>query len=139
MVGVMLSADDISTAPQEVRLWLQQQVLLAVGAIRNMHSSIHPGPLPAVVDPEVKTSGMMALAPPNAKPCELSEAPRLDQRSEPDHRAALQKLIAERAYELWEHQGRPQGCDLIHWREAEKDIMARVKGSSSSHDSRLTQ
>ena len=37
--------------------------------------------------------------------------------------AAIQKLIAERAYELWENQGRPHGCDLIHWHEAEREIM----------------
>ena len=36
---------------------------------------------------------------------------------------AIQKLISERAYELWENHGRPQGCDLIHWREAEQEIM----------------
>ena len=47
--------------------------------------------------------------------------------------AAMQKLIAERAYELWENQGRPRGCDLIHWREAEQEIMdclARTQGDS---------
>ena len=27
-----------------------------------------------------------------------------------------------RAYELW-NQGRPHGCDLINWREAEQEIM----------------
>ena len=37
--------------------------------------------------------------------------------------AAIKRLIAERAYELWENQGRPHGCDLIHWREAEQEIM----------------
>ena len=37
--------------------------------------------------------------------------------------AAVRRLIAERAYELWENQGKPHGCDLIHWREAEQEIM----------------
>jgi hypothetical protein len=36
---------------------------------------------------------------------------------------AKDKLIAERAYEPWENQGRPRGCDLVHWREAEQEIM----------------
>jgi hypothetical protein len=36
---------------------------------------------------------------------------------------AVLKLIAERAYELWENQGRPFGCDMIHWHEAEREIM----------------
>ncbi len=40
---------------------------------------------------------------------------------------AIQKLIAERAYEFWENQGRPHGCDLIHWREAEQEIMDCLK------------
>ena len=44
--------------------------------------------------------------------------------------AAIQKLIAERAYELWENQGRPYGCDLIHWHEAEQEIMGCVRRSS---------
>jgi hypothetical protein len=37
--------------------------------------------------------------------------------------AAIQKLITERAYELWENQGRPHGCDPIHRDEAEQEIM----------------
>jgi hypothetical protein len=36
--------------------------------------------------------------------------------------AAVRRLIAERAYELW-NQGKPHGCDLINWREAEQEIM----------------
>ena len=37
--------------------------------------------------------------------------------------ASIRKLIAERAYELWENHGRPHGCDAIHWRAAEQEIM----------------
>ena len=44
--------------------------------------------------------------------------------------AAIQKLIAERAYELWENQGKPHGCDLIHWHEAEQEITDCVRRSS---------
>ena len=44
--------------------------------------------------------------------------------------AAIKRLIAERAYELWENQGRPHGCDLIHWREAEQEIMNCVEKPS---------
>ncbi len=50
-------------------------------------------------------------------------------QSKPDERsAAIHKLIVERAYELWENRGRPHGCDLIHWREAEQEIMACLEG-----------
>ena len=41
--------------------------------------------------------------------------------------AAIKQLIAERAYELWENQGRPHGCDLIHWHEAEQEIMESLE------------
>jgi hypothetical protein len=40
--------------------------------------------------------------------------------------SALREMIAERAYELWETQGRPEGCDLIHWYQAEQEILAYV-------------
>ena len=31
-----------------------------------------------------------------------------------------QQLIAQRAYELWEQNGRVEGRDLEHWLEAER-------------------
>jgi hypothetical protein len=30
--------------------------------------------------------------------------------------------IARRAYQLWEAEGRPHGCDLQHWLRAEEEI-----------------
>jgi hypothetical protein len=36
---------------------------------------------------------------------------------------AVSKLIAVHAYELWENQGNPHGCDQIHWHQAEREIM----------------
>jgi hypothetical protein len=39
---------------------------------------------------------------------------------------ALRQIIAERAYELWEEHGRPSGYDLIHWRQAEQEILASI-------------
>lgn len=41
--------------------------------------------------------------------------------------AALNRMISERAYHLWEAEGRPQGQDFNHWVKAEKDIYARIK------------
>ena len=35
--------------------------------------------------------------------------------------------LAERAYQLWENQGRPNGSDLIHWRQAEAEILDCLK------------
>ncbi len=43
---------------------------------------------------------------------------------EPMKEAAIQHLIAERAYELWENQGYPHGHHLLHWRQAEQEIMS---------------
>ena len=35
-----------------------------------------------------------------------------------------QEDIARAAYLLWERQGRPSGCDMEFWLEAEKDLLA---------------
>lgn len=41
--------------------------------------------------------------------------------------AQLNRMISERAYFIWEEQGRPQGADFDIWLQAEKDICARMK------------
>jgi hypothetical protein len=48
--------------------------------------------------------------------------------------AAIRQLTAVRAYEMWENQGRPQGCHLIHWRQAEQDVMACLTAASGAPD-----
>jgi Protein of unknown function (DUF2934) len=35
---------------------------------------------------------------------------------------AREQAIRERAYEIWEEEGRPDGKDLDHWRRAELEI-----------------
>lgn len=30
--------------------------------------------------------------------------------------------ISRRAYEIWESEGRPEGCDLRHWLQAEQEL-----------------
>ncbi len=30
--------------------------------------------------------------------------------------------ISRRAYEIWETEGRPEGCELRHWAQAEKEL-----------------
>lgn len=37
--------------------------------------------------------------------------------------------ISRRAYELWESEGRPDGCDLRHWLQAEQELSARYANS----------
>ena len=47
---------------------------------------------------------------------------------------AVRQLIAIRAYEMWENQGRPRGYDLIHWHQAEQDVMACVTAAAERND-----
>ena len=44
----------------------------------------------------------------------------------------IRQLIAVRAYEIWESQGRPHGHDAAHWRQAEQDITACLADSSAA-------
>ncbi|MBI1220948.1 MAG: DUF2934 domain-containing protein [Rhodobacteraceae bacterium] len=37
---------------------------------------------------------------------------------------ALRKTVEQRAYALWEAEGKPDGRDADHWRQAESEIMA---------------
>jgi hypothetical protein len=32
--------------------------------------------------------------------------------------------VRNRAYQIWERKGRPQGSDLVHWLEAERELEA---------------
>lgn len=40
----------------------------------------------------------------------------------------LHTLIEERAYALWESEGRPHGRHLDHWQQAETEILASQEG-----------
>jgi hypothetical protein len=37
----------------------------------------------------------------------------------------LEQRIRQRAYELWESEGRPQGREQAHWQQAEREIAGR--------------
>jgi hypothetical protein len=109
MVGVTLSADDIRAAPPEVRRWLDQQVV------------------------RKSEPGLRSNAATRPPPPEVQREDGISQEAEAARKAAIQKLIAERAYELWENHGRPHGFDLIQWREAEQEIMACLEHGSVPH------
>lgn len=54
----------------------------------------------------------------------------------PENRAsadaeALRKQVEDRAYALWESQGRPHGRDVEDWLQAETEIMAAGETGSS--------
>lgn len=43
--------------------------------------------------------------------------------------------IARRAYEIWNKDGRPDGCDLRHWLQAEQELSAEsAQGSTATPD-----
>lgn len=52
--------------------------------------------------------------------------------AEPTGDAAIRQMIAERAYQIWENQGHPHGCDLIHWQQAEQEIMSCTEPTAAS-------
>ena len=41
-------------------------------------------------------------------------------------------VISRRAYELWENEGRPEGCDMRHWLQAEQELGQSRDGAESS-------
>jgi hypothetical protein len=38
-------------------------------------------------------------------------------------RPVTPEQITKRAYEIWNERGRPSGCDLDHWVEAERELL----------------
>ena len=63
------------------------------------------------------------MTPSNAAPCSME---------------ALRKKIAERAYVLWESEGRPNGRDLDNWHQAESEVLAGCTTESEAHTQDVT-
>ena len=40
--------------------------------------------------------------------------------------AKHEATIRERAYSIWEEEGRPDGCELQHWEQAYREILTRI-------------
>jgi len=40
--------------------------------------------------------------------------------------------VRERAYRIWEREGRPDGRDLDHWLEAEREVLVASEGTQQS-------
>ena len=40
--------------------------------------------------------------------------------------APTTELIAQRAYEIWQESGCPEGCEQEHWYQAEAELLARA-------------
>jgi Protein of unknown function (DUF2934) len=50
--------------------------------------------------------------------------------SNPIDEDQVRELIAIRAYEMWENEGRPHGRHALHWRQAEQEILACIREAS---------
>ncbi len=51
-----------------------------------------------------------------------------------------QSQIAERAFEIWEHEGMPHGRDQEHWQRAEAELceaMNRMTAASGRHAAKV--
>jgi len=46
---------------------------------------------------------------------------------------ASAEAISRRAYEIWESEGRPEGCDLRHWLQAEEELGASRSSNNGRH------
>jgi hypothetical protein len=42
----------------------------------------------------------------------------------------VQQRIQQRAYELWENEGRPHGREQAHWQQAEREIAGQSASGS---------
>ncbi len=132
MPGLTISIDQIDASPPVVRYWLEQQIRWVFDGRAGENRSTN-----------ATSAGTEERSEPRDKASDTPEshaaAGASDQASdagpttaEPSARgAALHRLIAERAYQLWENQGKPHGCDLIHWREAEQEIMDCLERSQT--------
>ncbi|WP_207462392.1 DUF2934 domain-containing protein [Azospirillum sp. SYSU D00513] len=46
------------------------------------------------------------------------------------------EMIRQRAYEIWEREGHPEGRPEVHWTQASQEIEREERGIESSNDSR---
>lgn len=67
------------------------------------------------------------LSGPAHRVAEARDAVALSDMETPSHAAeeALQAWIRQRAYQIWEEDGRPEGQSLAHWLRAEREITGR--------------
>jgi DUF2934 family protein len=102
-----LSAEEIKAAPVEARRWLERQI----------KRPFNQGDMPD------RLTKALASNKSASNDSRTEGSGEMNNKTAATGNAAVRRLIAERAYELWENQGKPHGCDLIHWREAEQEIM----------------
>lgn len=133
MQGITLSADEITTAPPGVRRWLEQEIACTVGQLTT--------PEPAVCAPTLLSSECDQERPDEAAGgCMLAVTSQGTIKMDAMQDEAIRKLVAARAYELWENEGQPHDRDLVNWRQAEQEIMSCVgNGANPAPPKEVTQ
>jgi len=135
--GVTLSAEEMKAAPLKVREWLDYKIAGALG--------LPLAPKPPAEAATVRPIGYDAAAERGVcgrmSPAETDATSTVGMRmstiGEATKERAIRQLVAERAYAMWENQGQPHGCDLIHWRQAEQEIMSSIREGSEKDGSAL--
>jgi hypothetical protein len=51
---------------------------------------------------------------------------------------ALEQRIRQRAYEIWDAVGRPEGTSHLHWLAAEREVLAASSFGTSTARSKAT-
>ncbi|MDR3532088.1 MAG: hypothetical protein P4L90_16250, partial [Rhodopila sp.] len=106
MLGVTLSAEEIKAAPSEVRRWLEHEIACTLGPRPATEGATH-AQAPSSPGRDVKQSSKGSAG----RTFAAEEGPvikrevKMDTIDEPSKDEAIRKLIAVRAYELWENQG----------------------------------
>jgi hypothetical protein len=56
----------------------------------------------------------------------------------PEHNPAkytpYHEMIARRAHTIWETRGCPDGCEMEHWLQAERELAAETSGQPAKTD-----
>jgi hypothetical protein len=125
MLGVTLSAVEIEAAPPGVRRWIEQEIACMFGRLPGAEPATQTAALLSSDHNVEKVSkDVGGRAPTAEKKLATQGMVKIGSPNDRTRAEAIRNLIAVRAYELWESQGRPDGCDLINWRQAEQEIMS---------------
>ena len=85
------------------------------------------GALPAKVASASSPTEEFAVAPARRQTVSMTPAPAPAAASVTPRREITTELIAARAYNLWEQQGRPQGNEVQNWLLAESQLKQEIQ------------
>jgi hypothetical protein len=126
MLGVTLSVDEIEAAPPDVRRWLKQEIAYSLGTRWVAEFAIRADLISRCDLKLAGTGPTEQIRAATGGSSREQEAETADVGA-PVYDDNIRKLIAVRAYELWESQGRPLGNDLVNWCQAEHEILSCIE------------